>query len=167
MLKIKKNNSLLLGFSPFSVKKIELKLNNFFLLKYLLIILIFCVINILPAQAANDYNEAKISLGNAQGELIFVPNNIEFETGKKYKLILDNPSQIKHYFTAKDFADAIWTQKVEAGNVEIKGAIHELELKPGAEAEWFFTPEKAGIYDLYCSIKGHKEAGMTGKIIIK
>ncbi len=54
----------------------------------------------------------------------------------KYKLILDNPSPTKHYFTAKDFADASWTQKVEAGKVEIKGAIHELELKPNAQAEW-------------------------------
>lgn len=136
-------------------------------IKTLIIILLFFVINSLPAQAENSYNEAKISLGNVQGELKFVPNNLEFETGKKYKLILDNPSPIKHYFTAKDFADAIWTQKVEAGNVEIKGAIHELELKPGAEAQWVFIPEKTGIYDLYCSIKGHKEAGMIGKIVIK
>ena len=49
--------------------------------------------------------------------------------GKCYQLWLTNPSQLKHYFTAKDFADNIWTQKVEAGKVEIKGAIHELELK--------------------------------------
>ena len=49
--------------------------------------------------------------------------------GKCYQLRLINPSQLKHYFTAKDFADNIWTQKVEAGKVEIKGAIHELELK--------------------------------------
>ena len=52
--------------------------------------------------------------------------------------MLKNPSSQKHYFTAKNFADASWTQKVEAGNVEIKGAIHELELKPGAMAEWVF-----------------------------
>lgn len=131
------------------------------------ITLIFCLINTLPVLATNQYIETKISLGNAQGELIFVPNQLEFEAGEKYKLILDNPSPIKHYFTAKDFADASWTKKVEAGNVEIKGAIHELELKPTAEAEWFFVPEKAGIYDLYCSIKGHKEAGMIGQIVIK
>ena len=42
---------------------------------------------------------------------------------------LTNPSQLKRYFTAKHFTDDIWTQKVEAGKVEIKGAIHKLELK--------------------------------------
>ncbi len=105
-----------------------------------------------------------MSLGSAANELKFFPNQLEFVAGKRYKLVLDNPSPQKHYFTAKDFADAIWTQKVEAGKVEIKGAIHELELKPGAVAEWVFVPEKPGTYSLRCPIPGHTEAGMTGTI---
>ena len=130
------------------------------------IVVIGCFLIAYPTQAATGYEEVKVSLGNSQGELKFIPNNFEFKAGKKYKLILNNPSPEKHYFTAKDFADASWTRKVEAGKVEVKGAIHELELKPEAEAEWVFVPEKAGVYDLYCSIPGHKEAGMTGKITI-
>ncbi|HLO51865.1 MAG TPA: sulfocyanin-like copper-binding protein [Kamptonema sp.] len=110
--------------------------------------------------------EINISLGSATGELKFFPNLLEFESGKRYKLVLKNPSPQKHYFTSKDFADASWTQKVEAGNVEIKGVIHELELKPGAEAEWVFVPMKSGTYHLQCTIAGHAEAGMIGKITI-
>lgn len=110
--------------------------------------------------------ELTISLGSATGELKFFPNLLEFESGKRYKLVLKNPSPQKHYFTSKDFADASWTQKVEAGNVEIKGAIRELELKPGAEAEWVFVPMKSGTYHLQCTIAGHAEAGMIGKITI-
>ncbi|MBF2026940.1 MAG: cupredoxin domain-containing protein [Oscillatoriales cyanobacterium C42_A2020_001] len=110
--------------------------------------------------------EIKVHLGNASNELKFVPDTIEFAAGKRYKLVLDNPSNNKHYFTAKDFADNIWSQKVEAGNVEIKGAIHELELKPGAVADWVFVPVKAGTYELHCSIPGHAEAGMIGKLAI-
>ena len=107
-----------------------------------------------------------VSLSNSAGELKFFPNNLEFTTGKRYKLQLTNPSPQKHYFTAKDFADAIWTQKVEAGNVEVKGAIHELELKPKAEADWVFVPMKPGNYQLRCSIAGHTGAGMIGKIAV-
>lgn len=107
-----------------------------------------------------------IHLGNAAGELTFEPNQLEFTAGKRYKLVLGNPSNQKHYFTAKDFADVIWSQKVDAGNVEIKGAIHELELRPGAEAEWVFVPQKPGTYELHCSIPGHSEAGMVGTITI-
>lgn len=110
--------------------------------------------------------EVRIHLGSPTNELIFVPNTLNFKALRRYKLVLDNPSALKHYFTAKDFADAIWTQKVQVGKVEIKGAIHELELKPSAEAEWVFVPVKLGTYELHCSIPGHAEAGMTGTIQI-
>lgn len=116
--------------------------------------------------ARQPLTEVKVSLGSAANELKFYPENLKFIAGKRYKLILDNPSPQKHYFTAKDFADAIWTQKVEAGKVEIKGNIRELELKPGAVAEWVFVPAKAGTYALRCPIPGHTEAGMTGTITV-
>ncbi len=108
----------------------------------------------------------QVHMGNKSGALVFEPDQLTFEAGKRYKLLLDNPSPVKHYFTAKDFADVIWTQKVEAGNVEVKGAIHELELKPRAEAEWVFIPQKPGTYELHCSIAGHAEAGMVGELTV-
>ncbi|MBD2503996.1 cupredoxin domain-containing protein [Anabaena azotica] len=125
----------------------------------------------LAAQASTDLlkqqvTEITVSLGNSANELKFEPNNLQLTAGKRYLLRLNNPSQLKHYFTAKDFADGIWTQKVEAGKVEIKGAIHELELKPGGEAEWVFVTLKPGKYSLRCPIPGHTEAGMTGEIVV-
>ncbi|NJL45463.1 MAG: multicopper oxidase domain-containing protein [Leptolyngbyaceae cyanobacterium SM2_3_12] len=107
-----------------------------------------------------------VHLGTPTGALRFEPDHLEFAAGQRYKLVLDNPSDQKHYFTAKDFADSIWSQKVDAGPVEIKGAIHELELKPGAVAGWVFVPQKPGVYELHCAIAGHAEAGMVGRIEI-
>ncbi|MEM7553687.1 MAG: cupredoxin domain-containing protein [Cyanobacteria bacterium P01_A01_bin.84] len=142
-------------------------------------IVFFCVcvfwINALIANAANISHdllkqkptEITINLGNNADELKFEPSHLEFEAGKRYKLKLVNPSSTKHYFTAKDFTDGIWTQKVEAGGVEVKGAIHEVELKPQAEAEWVFLPLKNGKYNLKCTIAGHAAAGMIGDILIK
>ena len=117
-----------------------------------------------PSQQSID--TVIVHLGNTAGDFVFDPSQLTFEAGKRYKLLLDNPSPTKHYFTAKDFADVIWTQKVEAGNVEVKGAVHELELKPTAEAEWLFVPQKPGTYELHCSISGHTEAGMVGTITV-
>ncbi|WP_278000300.1 multicopper oxidase domain-containing protein [Nodosilinea sp. LEGE 07088] len=105
-----------------------------------------------------------VHLGTAAGDLRFEPSQMQFTVGQRYKLVLDNPSPEKHYFTAKDFADALWTQKVQAGAVEVKGAIHELELKPGGLAEWVFVPERPGLYELHCAIAGHAEAGMVGQL---
>lgn len=125
----------------------------------------------LPVTSASLVNqpaiEVKVSLSNATNELKFEPDRFTFETGKRYKLMLSNPSAMKHYFTSKDFADAIWTQKVDAGHVEIKGNIRELELRPQAMAEWFFVAMKPGNYTLRCTIAGHSEAGMKGTIVIQ
>ncbi|GAB4524777.1 MAG: hypothetical protein Tsb0014_03550 [Pleurocapsa sp.] len=139
--------------------------------KYLIVlgfVIVSCNLLTIPKALAADTNDiVKVSLGNSAGELKFFPNNLKFQAGKSYKLLLDNPSPEKHYFTAKDFADASWSRKVQAGKVEVKGAIHELELKPGATAEWVLTPMKPGKYELHCSVKGHAAAGMTGEIIIE
>jgi uncharacterized cupredoxin-like copper-binding protein len=107
-----------------------------------------------------------VSLGNEAGELIFTPNRLTFKAGSRYQLNLQNNSPTKHYFTAKDFADAIWSQKVDAGNVEVKGAIHELELRSGSKAAWVFVPLRAGTYSLRCTVPGHTEAGMVGTLEI-
>jgi uncharacterized cupredoxin-like copper-binding protein len=110
--------------------------------------------------------EIKISLGNTANELKFFPNRVQLVAGKKYKLLLSNSSPQKHYFTAMEFASSSWTQKVDAGNVEIKGAIQELELRPSANAAWVLVPMKPGNYKLRCTIPGHTEAGMTGTISV-
>lgn len=75
--------------------------------------------------------EVTVSLSNVANELN-VPNRLKFVTGDRYKLLLMNPSPWKHYFAAKNFANCIWTQKVEVGKVEVRGS-HEPKLKLGAE----------------------------------
>jgi uncharacterized cupredoxin-like copper-binding protein len=110
--------------------------------------------------------ELKISLGNTANELKFFPDRVQLVAGKKYKLLLSNSSPQKHYFTAREFASSSWTQKVDAGNVEIKGAIQELELRPSTNAVWVLVPMKPGNYKLRCPIPGHTEAGMTGTITV-
>jgi uncharacterized cupredoxin-like copper-binding protein len=110
--------------------------------------------------------EVKISLGNTANQLKFFPDRVQLIAGKKYSLLLSNSSPQKHYFTAREFANTSWTQKVDAGNVEIKGAIQELELRPSTTAEWVLVPMKPGSYTLRCTIPGHTEAGMTGTITV-
>jgi uncharacterized cupredoxin-like copper-binding protein len=110
--------------------------------------------------------EIKISLGNTANELKFFPDRVQLVAGKKYKLLLSNSSPQKHYFTAREFASSSWTQKVDAGNVEIKGAIQELELRPSTNAAWVLVPMKPGNYKLRCTMPGHTAAGMIGTIVV-
>ena len=122
--------------------------------------------------------EVRVELGTKDGGFKFVPNNLTFETGKLYKLVLTNPSKKKHYFTSLGLASMVYTRKVQVVDddrtmAEIKGFIREIEVYPGGTAEWWFVPVATGkLDDLHCRIKDkdgrtHAEKGMTGTITIR
>ena len=125
--------------------------------------------------------EVTVSLGTP-GKPAFEPNQLRFETGKLYKLILRNDSNDPHYFTSHTFSQMVWTRKAQVTQqrdgksvtlAEFKGAMREIEVYPGYAAEWWLVPVAAGrASDLRCDIKGadgktHAELGMTGEIIIE
>lgn len=116
----------------------------------------------------------EVDLGTESGKLVFSPDDLTFETGKLYQLVLHNPSDTKHYFSSETLARSVFTRKVQvldaAGKTiaEIKGSIREIEVLPNGTAEWWFVPvATAKTSDLKCTIEGHAEAGMTGTIEIR
>jgi len=118
--------------------------------------------------------EIRVQLGDKDNSARFFPGDLKFETGKLYKLVLHNPSPVPHYFSSEGLARAVFTRKAQVLGAdgktlaEIKGNIVEIEVYPGATAEWWFVPVKAGkINDLKCTIKGHAEKGMVGTITVK
>jgi len=125
--------------------------------------------------------EVTVDLGKP-GQHVFAPNQLRFETGKLYKLILRNASSDPHYFTSHNFSQMVWTRKVQVVQTrdgkpttlaEFKGAIREIEVYPGHSAEWWLVPVQAGrIADLRCGItdkdgKSHADLGMVGEIVIE
>lgn len=133
----------------------------------------------LGAHAAGDLTAQKpivltVELGDAKGALRFSPDTLRLETGKLYQLRLVNPSAVAHYFSSEKLAAAVYTRKVQVNGAdgkaraEIKGYVREIEVFPGASAEWWFVPVKTGtLTDLRCAIAGHTEAGMVGRIVIE
>ncbi len=133
---------------------------------------LLCVGSMPAVEAAGDLSRqtpvvVEVRLGTQEGHLAFKPKELAFETGKLYKLVLVNPSPSKHYFSALRFAAAVWTRKVQDENMEVKGAIREIEVLPGRRAEWFFVPVQTGVFELRCTIRGHAEAGMVGRITVR
>ncbi len=128
-----------------------------------------------------DPIEVTVDLGKP-GQHVFTPNQIKFETGKLYKLILRNSSDDPHYFTSHNFSQMVFTRKVQVVQTgggkpvtlaEFKGALREIEVYPGHAAEWWLVPVAAGrVTDLHCGIKdksgkSHAELGMVGEIVIE
>jgi uncharacterized cupredoxin-like copper-binding protein len=117
--------------------------------------------------------EVKVSVGTADGKLVFVPDHLEFERGHHYKLVIRTPSADEHYFASDEFSTHIFSHKLEVAGkdgktaVEIHGSAHDIELKPGATVEWFFYPMRNGEnMKLYCHKGDHEEHGMVGTITI-
>ena len=118
--------------------------------------------------------EVKVQLGDSSNAMKFFPANLEFETGRLYKLVLHNASGMKHYFSSDGLSRSVFTRKAQVLGpdgktiAEIKGTIREIEVYPNGTAEWWFVPVKTGkLNDLKCTIKGHAQAGMVGTITIK
>lgn len=116
----------------------------------------------------------KLEMGSNTKGMYFLPNELNLVTGQAYKLVLVNTDVIKHELESVEFIEKIFTRKVELltekGDLlaEIKGQISEIEVGPHASVEWYFVPVQTGAnMEMVCSIPGHKEAGMVGRINIK
>jgi len=84
--------------------------------------------------------EIKAQLGDSSNAMRFYPANLEFETGKLYKLVLHNSSGTKHYFSSEGLSRSVFTRKAQVLGpdgktiAEIKGTIREIEVYPNGTA---------------------------------
>ena len=122
--------------------------------------------------------DIEIDMTSTGGSHLFSPALIRLETGKLYRIILRNNSQVKHYFSSPRFAKAVFTRKVQVLKngerlAEIKGDILDIEVFPNSVAEWWVVPIQVGEFkDLHCYVKDkksqkkHSDMGMVGTIIV-
>lgn len=133
-----------------------------------------------PAFAAGDLSRANvidvvIEMGSNDDGMYFAPDNFVLETGQAYRLVLVNVDDIKHEVSLNEMGERIFTRKVEVedddGNlvVEVKGAIHEVEVGPGMTVSWFIVPVQTtgGPVQITCELPGHFEAGMHASVTIE
>lgn len=101
-------------------------------------------------------------------EYAFSPATIVLKDGAPTRLVLKNTGKEAHYFVAEQFFRKIATRKVQGSDGEIKAPYFTaLEVYPGKMLEWFLVPRQKGVYDLLCTVKGHAEHGMKGKIEVR
>ena len=115
-----------------------------------------------PARVVN------VVMREADGKMLFTPDRIEVRRGEQVKFMLRNNGEIDHEIVIatleENLKHAIEMQKnpdMEHDDPNAK----RLAPKKTGEIVWHFT--KAGEFDFSCLIPGHREAGMTGKVIVK
>lgn len=136
------------------------------------------VLAVLPAFAAGDLTKQEpvtvtLKLGTVDGQHRFTPDALTLETGKLYKLRLENTGTQSYYFGSAGLADAVYTRKVvaldAAGKVvaEVYGPMRRIEISAGHTTEWWFLPVRTGMFDDVMSTRKLTEAGMRATIEVK
>ncbi|MEP6837486.1 MAG: cupredoxin family protein [Bradyrhizobium sp.] len=110
----------------------------------------------------------RVTMGESDGKMQFAPARFEIRKGEQVKFELRNDGELDHEFVLANTADNL--QHAEAmkkdpdmAHVDANGK--RLAPKNTGEIVWKFT--KAGEFEYACLIPGHREAGMTGTILVK
>jgi uncharacterized cupredoxin-like copper-binding protein len=115
-----------------------------------------------PARIVN------VVMREGDGKMMFVPDRLEIKKGEQIKFVLRNNGDLDHEFLLATTAENLKHAEEMKKNPDME---HDepngkrLSPKKSAEMVWRFT--KAGEFEYGCLIPGHREAGMTGKVIVK
>ncbi len=121
-----------------------------------------------PGNPKKPSRTVKVTMGEADGKMLFVPARIEVKRGEQIKFVLRNNGELEHEFVLASTADNLKHAEAMKNNPNMA---HEepngrqLAPKKTSELVWKFT--KAGEFEYACLIPGHREAGMIGTIVVK
>lgn len=123
--------------------------------------------------AAPDPVEVRLELGSDDPKMqhFFIPSRLRLKLGRRYRLLIHNPSKVTHYFSSGDLHRRVISRKLyllDDGGRRIRmpvARIHKFELPPGATAEWTILPYKLGKnLKVYCALPEHKKAGLIADV---
>lgn len=104
-------------------------------------------------------------------DFAYNPLAVTIPAGEPVTLLLKNSGQLEHDFVI-DKINVIDVHASDAGPAAHHQMGHEAQYdlhfyaKAGDTAVLNFTALEPGTYEIFCSIEGHKEAGMIGKLIV-
>ena len=104
-------------------------------------------------------------------DFAYNPVSVTVPAGQLVTLTFDNKGEVEHDFVV----DKINVTDIETSDNgpdahHQMGDMPEYDLhfsaKAGETAVLQFTPLEPGKYEIFCSVEGHKEAGMIGELIV-
>ncbi len=105
------------------------------------------------------------------GDLYFSPAEIEVVAGQPVRLILNNTGALEHDWSIDHIAvTAVHEDSVHSDDHVHHMAGHDPDLHiaamAGEQGVLEFTPTEPGTYEITCTVAGHKEAGMVGRLVV-
>ncbi len=115
--------------------------------KWLVLAVAACVVAVAVGAALGGAAPKVVKV--AAKEFAFEPKEVKVKAGQPVRLVLENKGVIEHDIVVE------------------KLGVKTAAIQPGKTAELTFTPKAKGRYPIVCSVPGHKEAGMTGTLVVE
>src|SRR5712691_3533537 len=109
-----------------------------------------------------------VTMREGDGKMMFIPEKLEVRRGEQVRFLITNVGELPHEFVLASTADNL-------KHAELMKKYPDMEhddpngktVQPKAKTEILWRFSKPGEFEFACLIPGHREAGMTGKIIVK
>src|SRR5688500_8512345 len=139
------------------------------MLRKMFFILVLAVL--LTGCAGAGVSQAATEITVEATDFAYNPVSVTVPAGQPVTLTLNNTGAVEHDFVV----DKISVTDVQASDTG-PAAHHQMGDAPEYDLHFFaragdtavlnFTAMEPGTYEVFCSIEGHKEAGMIGKLIV-
>jgi uncharacterized cupredoxin-like copper-binding protein len=121
-----------------------------------------------PGDPKKPARVIEVTMKEGEGSMSYEPARVEVKRGEQIRFVLKNAGELAHEFVLASTADnlkhaALMQKYPDMEHDDPNGKT--LQPKGNAEIIWRFT--KRGEFEYGCLIPGHREAGMTGKIVVK
>jgi len=121
-----------------------------------------------PGDTKKPSRPVSVTMREMDGKMVFIPALIEVKRGEQVRFMLRNSGFLDHEIVLATLEENLKHAKEMEKNPDMEhDDPNAKRLAPNKTGEfvWHFT--KTGEFDFSCLIPGHREAGMTGKIIVK
>ncbi len=137
--------------------------------KVILFVLAFLALGLAACATIPTGSSAVQQVTVEASEFKFQPSTIEVSAGRPVKITMSNKGTVEHDWAIQKMP-MVGLKESSSGGHDMAGMNQpELHMNAmmGQTAQVEFTPTTPGTYDIYCTVMGHKEAGMVGKLVVK
>lgn len=110
----------------------------------------------------------QVTMGEADGKMLFIPERVEIKRGEQIRFVLRNNGELEHEFVLATTDENLKHAEAMKKEPEMKHDDpngKQIAPKTSGEILWRFT--KSGTFEYACLISGHREAGMTGIVVVR
>ena len=121
-----------------------------------------------PGDPMKPARVVMITMREGDGKMMFIPDKVQVRRGEQIRFMIRNSGELAHEFILASTEENLKHAEAMKKNPDMEHDdpnAKRLGPKKTGEILWQFT--KAGEFDFSCLIPGHREAGMTGKIVVR